>query len=149
MERNYRSTEEIVRISANFIDKNQNRYKKSIIAVRGQGEKVVRIPVGDRFEQYSFIINTVKQKGNSITVLYRDNDCAVPLLDLCLRNNIVYNCYKTKFTFFTNRVTSDICAFLKLALNPFDTESFMQIYYKCSLGFNKDTAQWTYNRICE
>lgn len=146
MERNYRSTEEIVRISANFIDKNQNRYKKSIIAVRGQGEKVVRIPVGDRFEQYSFIINTVKQKGNSITVLYRDNDCAVPLLDLCLRNNIVYNCYKTKFTFFTNRVTSDICAFLKFALNPFDTESFMQIYYKCSLRFNKDTAQWTCNR---
>ncbi len=146
MERNYRSTEEIVRISADFIDKNQNRYKKSIIAVRGQGEKVVRIPVGNRFEQYNFLINTIQQKGKSMTVLYRDNDCAVPLLDLFLRNNIIYNCYKTKFTFFTNRVTSDIYAFLKLALNPFDTESFMRIYYKCSLEFNKNTAQWTCNR---
>lgn len=146
MERNYRSTEEIVRISADFIDKNRNRYKKSVIAVRGQGEKVIKIPVMDRFEQYGFLVNTIKQKGKSMTVLYRDNDCAVPLLDLFLRNNIIYNCHKIKYTFFTNRVTSDICAFLKLALNPFDIESFMQIYYKCNLGFNKNTAQWTCNR---
>ena len=36
----------------------------------------------------------------------------------------------------------DIIAFLKLSINPYDTESFMRIYYKCSMGFNKKTAEY-------
>lgn len=143
MEKNYRSTEEIVRVAASFIDKNTDRHKKNIIAERGHGEEVVRIPAKNRADQYSFLINTLKQGGQKIAVLYRDNDCSIPLIDMLLRNNISYSVKKMSKTFFTHRVVADIKAFLMLAIAPYDTDSFMRIYYKCGLGFNKNTAQWT------
>lgn len=57
MENNFRSTKEIVDVAAKFIKINRDRYKKNIHAVRGSGEKVERINVADRAEQYSNLVD--------------------------------------------------------------------------------------------
>ncbi len=141
METNYRSTKEIVKTSADFIEKNIDRYSKKIVSSRGYGAPVLRIPVKNREDQYKFLLELAKRSDRNTAILYRDNDSAIPLIDLMLRNNIPFNVNKLKGLFFTNRLVSDIKNFMQLAVDQYDTESFMQIYYKCNFGFNKKMAE--------
>lgn len=141
METNYRSTKEIVKTSADFIEKNIDRYSKKIVSSRGYGPPVLRIPVKNREDQYKFLLELAKRSDRNTAILYRDNDSAIPLIDLMLRNNIPFNVNKIKGLFFTNRLVSDIKNFMQLAVDQYDTESFMQIYYKCNFGFNKKMAE--------
>lgn len=140
MEKNYRSKEEIVRTAAKFIAKNKNRYKKEFVGTQGTGGTVKSYAVPNREAQYSEVLKIAKKTSSDRAILYRDNDCAIPILDMFLRNDIPYNISKVKDTFFTHRSVMDIKAFISLALNPKDTEAFMQIYYKCGFGFNKPFA---------
>lgn len=146
LERNYRSTEEIVSLAAGFIKNNINRHQKQIISDRGHGGTAEEIQLTTRYEQYTYLLDIAKKHTTQTAVLYRDNDFAIPLIDLFIRNNVPYRLLKSKDTFFTNRVVTDIKSFIELAINPYNCEAFMQIYYKCGYGFNKKTAQWTCNR---
>lgn len=146
MEQNYRSTEEIVNTASAFIERNRGRYKKNMCATRGHGDPVKRISVETKAKQYQFLLAVAKKPAEETAILYRDNDCIIPLVDLMLRSGVPFRALRVKGTFFTHRVIADICAFLKLALNPGDAASFMQIYYKCGYSFNKQTAEWSCSR---
>ena len=141
MELNYRSTTEIVDKSAKFIEKNRGRYDKHMIPHRGHGDPVCRIPVKTRLDQYEYLLEVAKKASKETAILYRDNDSIIPLVYLLRRYNVPFSARQVKHVFFTNRVVSDIRAFLRFALNPFDAESFMKIYYKCNYALNKQTAQ--------
>lgn len=143
MERNYRSTEEIVNTAQKFIANNLNRNKKTMVTNRGHGELVKRVSFTSRSDQYKYLLDVAKKKNEKTAILYRDNDNAIPLMDLLFRNKIPFRALQIKTIFFTNKIVEDIKAFMKLAINLYDTESFMKIYYKCGYGFNKKTAEWT------
>ena len=146
IEQNYRSTPEIVDAAQKFIEKNRNRHPKYMVANRTHGEPITRICVNSRFEQYAFLLDVLKQKHGEIAVLSRNNENAVPLIDLLLRNRIPYYAPNNHNIFFSSRIVTDILCFLRLVVNPFDTDAFMQIYYKCHLRFNKKTATFACNR---
>ena len=76
-----------------------------------------------------------------IAVLYRDHECALPLIDLLERNGVPYNMRNADIGFFTNRVVLDICNIIRLAENPLNTELFMQLYYKLGTYLRKQDAQ--------
>lgn len=152
MECNYRSTEEIVNTAQKFIENDLKRNKKTMVANRGHGESVERVSFSNRYEQYKYLLDVAYNNKEKTAILYRDNDLAIPLMDLLLRNQIQFKVLQIKTIFFTHKIVEDIKAFMKLAIDPFDTESFMKIYYKCGYGFNKKTAEWTcknsrWNRI--
>jgi len=143
MERNYRSTQEIVDTAHKFIEKNIKRHPKHMVADRGHGEKIVHIPVKNRIDQYEFLLKELQQKHEHTAILYRDNECAIPLIDLLLRNNIMYYVSANQMLFFNSRPVTDMISFLRLITNPLDTDAFMQIYYKCGMRFSKETAMNT------
>lgn len=147
METNYRSTPEIVDIAAQFIAQNQNRYPKTMVASRPSGEPVCRIAVDSRKAQYMAIFDIAKTVPISTAVIYRDNDSAIPLIELLSRNNIPYRCPKKEFHFFTNRVVQDVVAFMKLQQNPKDVESFKRIYYKCGWYLDRKTVEFACNTV--
>lgn len=147
METNYRSTPEIVDIASQFIARNQNRYPKTMIASRPSGEPVCRIAVDSRKAQYMAILDFAKTVPVNTAAIYRDNDSAIPLIELLSRNNIPYRCPKKEFHFFTNRVVQDVVAFMKLQQNPKDVESFKQIYYKCGWYLDKKTVEFACNTV--
>lgn len=140
MEENFRSSRQIVDTAATFIDKNTDRYKKQMVANRPAGAKIRKIFADDRIGEYKYVMSIAKKKPKDTALLYRDNDCVLPIIDLFLRNNIPYRINRGKTTFFTHRIVQDIRAFFNLALNPYDTESFMQIYYKCGIPIKKEVA---------
>ena len=146
MERNYRSTQEIVCSAQKFIERNTKRHPKHMISNRGKGEPIERIVVNSRQEQYNYLVNALQEKEGSMAVLYRDNECSIPLIDLLIRTDIPYYTPQSQIVFFSSRIVLDIKAFLKLSIDPYDTESFMRIYYKCGMGFNKQTAEYACNK---
>lgn len=138
LETNYRSAPEIVDKAAEFIAKNKNRYKKKMCSYRDDEGRIDEIVVCDRSEQYKRILELVRQTEDEIAFIYRNNECAVPIIDMFLRENIIFSAKALKnIRFFTEHVVMDIKSFLKLAIDYKDTNSFEHIYYKCNAYISK------------
>lgn len=141
MEQNYRSTEQIVAAADRFIQKNQNRHPKHMRATQGSGAELVERNVFDRLEQYSAICTLAKTCKVETAVLYRDNDSALPLIDLLDREGVPYRSRQVESLFFTNRTVRDVTDIIRFAQNPNDGERFMNIYYKMGAGISRAAAQ--------
>lgn len=130
MERNYRSTTQIVDKAQSFISQNKGRYEKNMTAERGDGEAVSLEQVESREMQYMRLLEIAKTEDRETAFLYRDNESSVVLIDLFLRNGVPFRLRKPEMNFFGNCVVKDIVAYLSLALNENDTNSFSQICNK-------------------
>lgn len=145
MERNYRSTAQIVEKAYQFISKNTGRYKKSMVSERGAGEEVNLIEVEDREEQYSYLINVAKKSNQETAFLYRDNESSVVLVDSLLRENIHFRLKSPEMNFFHGRVILDIIAYLKLTIDDHDYESLQRICNKGILYLKKQQLGYAVN----
>ncbi len=141
MEQNYRSTQEIVAAADRFIQANTDRREKHMTAARGSGKPVREISLYDRKAQYPYLLKVAKDCAKETAILFRDNDCALPLIDLFERQGIPYRCRQMDGSFFTHRVTRDITDIIHLALQPGNSEIFLRIYYKFSAGITKAAAE--------
>lgn len=147
METNYRSTPEIVDMAARFISNNKNRYPKNMTAHRKSGAAVERIDVVSRNQQYAKLLEVAKRVPSDTAVVYRDNDSAIPLIDLFERNGVPYRCPKREFRFFTHKVVRDVVAFMRLQQNPRDMAAFRQICYKGEFYLDKRTVQFACDNV--
>ena len=130
---NYRSHSEITEIANRFVARNTMRHPKSMTANRGKGGKVELLSYKSRSEEYEQVYKRFCCDINEETgILYRDADCGIDLIAMLLKNNISFRLLQNSTTFFTNKFVRDVKAFIRLALNPCDTEAFMKIYYKIS-----------------
>ncbi len=145
MERNYRSTNQIVDKAQSFISQNKGRYEKNMTAERGDGEAVSLEQVDSREMQYMRLLEIAKTADRETAFLYRDNESSVVLVDLLLRNNIPFTLKKPEMNFFGNRVVKDIVAYLSLALNENDTNSFSQICNKGIIFLKKQQKGYAIN----
>lgn len=142
MERNYRSTAQIVNKAQTFISQNKGRYKKNMTAERGDGEAVVLEQVDSREMQYIRSLEIAKTTGRETAFLYRDNESSIVLIDLLLRNGVPFKLRKPEMNYFNNRVVKDIVAYLSLALNESDTGSFSQICNKGIIYLKKQQKDY-------
>lgn len=141
MERNYRSAKSIVELADRFIQSSPDRRPKHMTAVREEGGAVREIALYDRKSQYSYLVKVARNCTRETAVLYRDNDCALPLIDRLEREGIPYRCRQMDGSFFTHRTTRDITDIIRLALDPADGETFLRIYYKFGAGITKAAAE--------
>lgn len=74
-------------------------------------------------------------------MLYRDNDSALPLIDLLERAGTPYRCRQVESAFFTSRVVRDVTDVIRFALDPWDGERFLRLYYKLGAGISRSLAQ--------
>ena len=163
MEENFRSNAKIVEAADQFIQKNTLRHEKHMRAAREAGPDIKEISLKSRKAQYVYLMKaaqacTAEMTGKNgaeerrdrgdwpdapvaeTAVLYRDNECAIPLIDLLERKNIPYRMRNAELSFFTHRTVLDVQNIIRFAMNPKDTEIFMQIYYRLKLFFNKKDA---------
>lgn len=160
MEENFRSNAKIVEAADKFIQKNTLRHEKHMRAAREAGADIREISLKSRKAQYVYLMKAAQEcttgmagmsgseehRGRadaSVTetaVLYRDNECAIPLIDLLERKNIPYRMRNADLSFFTHRTVLDVQNIIRFAMDSKDTELFMQIYYRLKLFFNKKDA---------
>ena len=149
MEQNYRSTRQIVRAADRFIQQNRDRHPKRMTAVRGDGAEVKELTVSSRAGQYAYLLKTAKDCGRETAVLFRDNECALPLIDLLDRSRIPYRCRQMDTSFFTSPVVRDITDIIRFALDQTDGQLFMNLYYKLNARLSKQEAQEAVRRCPE
>ncbi len=142
MELNYRSNEEIVRSADKLIQHNKIRHQKHIKSMRPAGGTVGEISVQTRKNQFSYLLRVLEDTEEETAVLYRNNESALPIIDGLQRQGIPFKMKSNEMLFFSHPVVTDICDFIRFALNPADGEAFYNIYYKMGAGISKNNAMY-------
>lgn len=140
LEKNYRSTRNIVEISSKFIKNNSRRYDKNHETVNEPKNDPDIVYVQDENEQLKFIVETLNRhmkECRSTAVLYRNNISSIAIADMLDRKGIPFKVKQSRLFFFNHWMVQDVLAFLKFALNPFDEESFSRICFKMNRYISK------------
>lgn len=140
METNYRSTQEIVSAAQCFIEKNTSRHPKQMVSTGRTGPNIRQISVWDRKKQYAYLAHMATEATEPIAILYRDNDSAIPLIDLFQRRGIAYRSRQVDCGFFSHCVVRDICNIIRFATQPSNGALFLDIYYKLGAGISRVAA---------
>ena len=140
LEVNFRSTPQIVNASNKFIDKNKNRYKKHMTAFCTKGENINYINC-PRNKQYQHITDFCSQSPKETAILYRNNDSSVPLIYTFAKEGIPCKWRDTDNIFFKSPTYLMVINFLKLIINPLNTEAFSRVYSKLGVPIKKELCE--------
>lgn len=126
LEHNYRSTKVILDAANSVIKNNINRKSKTLLANKGQGEKIKYYRADDEKYEAQYIvkniIDMVKTDGRNyreFAVLYRTNAQSRSIEDMFVRGRIPYRIYGG-LKFYDRKEIKDIVAYLRLIQNPVD-----------------------------
>ncbi len=137
LETNYRSTRAIVEKADAFIRRNQNRRPKRMRTENQQGPAIRKIMLTDYNRQYSYLLKIAENCEESTAVLYRNNDSALPLIDLLEQKGVPYACRQREGFFFTSPLVRDVTDMLEFAFDDGNKDLFLRFYYKLDLKLKK------------
>ncbi len=146
LEQNYRSTKNIVDAANSLIRKNKQQIPKTIWSDNVQGEKIKIFANGSDLEEGLVIaaeINEIHNKGmdqyNDFAILYRTNAQSRIFEDSLRKQNIPYRVYGG-VSFYQRKEIKDLLAYLKLIVNPRDSEACLRIINYPARGIGKTTT---------
>ncbi len=136
MEQNFRSAREIVESADRFIRQNKHRYDKNMYCDKPDGDCIYDMELDDYRSQYGQVLTLLDAlpPKDSVAVLYRNNESAVPLIDLLDKKGIPFYAREHRASFFSHFVVRDMLSFFRLSRCPNDIEAFRNIYYKLYLS---------------
>ena len=140
MEENYRSSEEIVAAANAFVARSRYRRPKTLRATQGAQYPIEIRRITRREEQIDWLFKEARRGGGETAVLFRNNESALPLVDLCERRGVPYRFKKADLTFFTHKIVLDAVDFLRFAYEPANGERFLRLYYKFGLALSRQRA---------
>ena len=138
MEQNYRSAADIVEKANRFIKQNRLRHDKNMFTENPHELPVRRIVLKDCKYQYSYIPKMIDGSDDELAILYRNNESALPVIDLFEKNGIGYRLKENDGVFFSVNCIYDILSILQFAFAPSDAALFLEFYYKIGLKMKKD-----------
>lgn len=140
MEENYRSSEEIVAAANAFVARSRYRRPKTLRATQGAQCPIEIRRITRREEQIDWLFEEARRGSGETAVLFRNNESALPLVDLCERRGVPYRFKKADLTFFTHKIVLDAVDFLRFAYEPANGERFLRLYYKFGLALSRQRA---------
>lgn len=144
METNYRSTPQIVEVANHFIKQNKKRKEKEMKAYQKNGVDIIHKRFNTMQEQYDYIIKSVENTNQVTAILYRNNDSAIPIINLLEKQNISFLVREQETNFFTDKIMEDFKKIIEFAQNPNDFSLFQEIYFKLNCGISKELVKNTY-----
>ena len=145
LEQNYRSTRTIVDAANSLIARNSARIPKECYSKGEQGEKIRLIQAYTEQEEALLIassivsrIQTESAQYQDFAILYRTNAQSRALEEALRKRNLPYVIYSGN-SFFERAEVKDMMAYLKLAVNLNDDESFKRVVNKPARGIG-DTS---------
>lgn len=134
---NYRSTNEIIKLSNKIIGENTLRFEKTIIGTDINYKYPTMLKYEDVFQESREVAkrihNLVKERGideSEIAVIYRTNIQAFSLVQSLQDFNIPVVLKDSYPSIYSHFITKDIIAYMKLSMNFSDAESFKRIINK-------------------
>jgi DNA helicase-2/ATP-dependent DNA helicase PcrA len=151
LETNYRSTPEVLRLANCSIARNTKQFEKNLRAVRGSGLVPVLAPLRDVLQQAEFVAQRIlelRDEGvplREIAVLYRAHYHSMELQMELTRRDIPFE-VRSGLRFFEQAHIKDVCAFLRVMVNPTDEISWKRIF-KMFPKIGKKTADHLYDYL--
>ncbi len=146
LETNYRSDTQIIDTANRFIKKNIYRKPKTIVANSKESGACSFYKVPDDKGQYDAVLKLINDDSTSQTaILYRNNDSAIPLMDMFDKFNVPFTIKGNNSNFFTDRAVTDVINIMLFSKNRGDADLFMKLYYKMGLFMTKKEAE----KLCE
>ena len=140
LEKNYRSTKQIIEAANNVIKHNKIREDKILITEKS-GSPIFREKFRNDFEESEYIADLIKDANqnynipySSFAILYRTNSLSGKLETEFIKKGIPY--YITGgIKLFDRKEVKDILAYLKILINPYDEYSLKRIINVPARGF--------------
>lgn len=129
LERNYRSTQNILSAANEVIKKNTRHPILKLWTKNEAGEKVVIFEAGNELEEAQYIINTIVSQGGDYSdyvVLYRTNAQSRVIEEAFLHAGLPY-VLVGGIRFYERKEIKDCLAYLRLLANPKDMASYKRI----------------------
>lgn len=145
LERNYRSTQNIVRAANSLIDKNKEQIRKQVYSENAVGNKIDVLSAYSDFEEGYMVANRVsemkrlsKYAYNDFVILYRTNAQSRIFEEALRKKNIPYRIYGG-LSFYQRKEIKDVIAYFRLAINPHDEEAIKRVINYPARGIGDTT----------
>ncbi len=144
LERNYRSTSEILAAASLVVNKNSGRLGKTLIADRGEGGFPVLAYLPDQNAEVTFCSDLIQKsvdKGGKYSdwaILYRTNAQSLGFEKDFLHKHIPYVVVGS-LKFYEREEIKDALSYLALCANPKDEIAFRRVINKPSRGLGEKT----------
>ena len=128
LERNYRSTQNILDAAQAVINQNTTRTPKNLFSKRGSGNPIVQNNAVDDHAEAAYVVADIMDRiatgesGGGFAIMYRTNAQSRLFEDAFLRSGLPYRLVGAQ-RFYGRREVKDMVAFLRLIHNPYDTIS--------------------------
>jgi DNA helicase-2/ATP-dependent DNA helicase PcrA len=143
LERNYRSTQNILDASGALVARNERRRGKRLWTESGTGEKLEIYLAADELDEARWIVNTLQHLRSThslreMAVLVRTNAQTRALEEVLLRQEVPYTLVGGT-RFYERAEIKDLVAYLRILRNPRDTFSLLRILNQPPRGIGKVT----------
>ena len=143
LEKNYRSTKQILRAASHLIEHNQKRKRKELVTdnPRGQPVRVLTFETGlDEADGLARRIHEAAQKQGrayrDFAIFVRINALSRALEQAFIKHRIPFQIVKG-LAFFERKENRDVLAYLRLLVNPRDDLSFLRVVNEPARGVGK------------
>lgn len=150
---NYRSNMNIVDKSKEVISFNQKRNNKEI-KWNKENTGIIKwfSPYNEKMEAESLTDIIIDNKNKGIpyednAVLYRTNMESMSMIDVLTKRKIPFSLLDREYNFFEHFICKDLIAYLKLSINQFDINSFLQIINKPFRYVSKSNLSYVKNYV--
>ncbi|MCF0186183.1 MAG: UvrD-helicase domain-containing protein, partial [Bacteroidaceae bacterium] len=147
LERNYRSTQNIINAANSLIEQNRRQIPKHIFSENNIGEKIQVIRAFSDFEESYIIANQIvglkARSGdhyNDFAVLYRTNAQSRPLEEALRKRDIPYRIYGG-LSFYQRKEIKDAVCYFRLTVNPVDEEALRRVINFPARGIGDTTIK--------
>ena len=140
MDKNFRSTKNIIKISNKIIQGNKIRYEKSSKHTTEENSQIMLFKVKNSTIQARELVKRISEinPNETIGVLYRNNISSLYIADILKNNDIDFFVKENKFDFYSNRILNDVKNILLFSEDTTDLEVFKRIYFKLNAYIKKD-----------
>ncbi|MBD5324624.1 MAG: UvrD-helicase domain-containing protein [Bacteroides sp.] len=146
LERNYRSTQNIINAANSLIDKNTEQIKKQVYSENEPGSRVEVAQSYSDYEESFMVANRISQlkmrtadSYDEFAILYRTNAQSRRLEESLRNRNIPYRIYGG-LSFYQRKEVKDAIAYFRLSVNPDDDEALRRIINFPARGIGETTV---------
>ena len=142
LERNYRSTQTIVRAANSLIEKNQRQIHKEVFSEKEKGEAIGVLRAYSDVEEAEIVVKLIAGlrarthcRYADFAILYRTNAQSRVFEETLRKRGLPYRIYGG-LSFYQRKEVKDVIAYFRLVVNPNDEEAFKRIvnYPKRGIG---------------
>lgn len=147
LERNYRSTQNIVDAAGSLIRKNRNQLPKNVYSENDRGDLIEVVKAYSDLEEGALVaakLSQIKLSGHDsyddFAILYRTNAQSRVLEESLRKRNIPYRIYGG-LSFYQRKEVKDAISYFRMSVNPDDDEALRRIINYPARGIGDTTMK--------